>query len=87
MTAKQITELHNLCLQINLFAVGKDDAPFVMYAMVGNGIAPIIFVDVYEKEMTRKIVDFVVHTDNKVDREYRINLKKLKDIKKKLEVG
>ena len=34
MTAKQITELHDLCLQINLLAVGEDNAPIVLYMVV-----------------------------------------------------
>ena len=31
MTAKQITELHDLCLQMNLFAERHKQAPIAMY--------------------------------------------------------
>ena len=40
MTAKQITELHDLCLQINLLAVNKDNAPIVLYTLIGNSMYP-----------------------------------------------
>ena len=86
MTAKQITELHDLCLQINLLAAGKDNAPIVLYMVIGNRISPQISVSVHKSRTLRKIMDFTVYADDEADREYRMNLKKLKDIKKKLEV-
>lgn len=36
MTAGQISKLHNLCLQINLLAAKRDDAPVVIYTIVGD---------------------------------------------------
>lgn len=86
MTAKQISELHDLCLQINLLAVGKDNAPVILYMVVGNRFNPQISVNVYKSRTLRKIMDFTVYAEDEVDREYRMNFKKLKDIKKKLEV-
>ena len=86
MTAKQITELHDLCLQINLLAVGEDNAPIVLYMVAGNSFSPQISVSVYKSRTLRKIMNFTVYADDEVDKEYRMNFKKLKDIKKKMEV-
>ena len=86
MTAKQISELHDLCLQINLLAVGKDNAPVILYMVVGNRFNPQISVSVYKSRTLRKIMNFTVYADDEVDKEYRMNFKKLKDIKKKMEV-
>lgn len=36
MTTGQISMLHNLCVQINLLAAKRDDAPVVIYTMVGE---------------------------------------------------
>lgn len=36
MTTVQISMLHNLCMQINLLAAKRDDAPVVIYTMVGD---------------------------------------------------
>ena len=56
MTTGQISKLHNLCLQINLLAAKCDDAPVVIYTMVGdNKFAPVICISVYEElERMRK---------------------------------
>ena len=49
MTTVQISMLHNLCMQINLLAAKRDDAPVVIYTMVGdNKFAPVICISVYE---------------------------------------
>ncbi len=58
MTAKQITELHDLCLQINLLAVGEDNAPIVLYMVVGNSFSPQISVSVYKSRTLRKNYEF-----------------------------
>ena len=86
MTAKQITALHDLCLQINLLAVNKDNAPIVLYTLIGNSMYPQVGVSVRESGTSRKIMSFVVFIDEPVDKEYRMNFKKLNDIKKKLKV-
>ena len=47
MTTVQISMLHNLCMQINLLAAKRDDAPVVIYTMVGdNKFAPVICISV-----------------------------------------
>ena len=56
MTAGQISKLHNLCLQINLLAAKCDDAPVVIYTMVGdNKFAPVICISVYEGKPLKKL--------------------------------
>ena len=86
MTAKQITELHDLCLQINLLAVNKDNAPIVLYTLIGNSFAPVICISVYEGKPFKEIMSLCIPTDKTVDKKYRLQLKMLKDIKKKLKV-
>ena len=59
MTAGQISKLHNLCLQINLLAAKRDDAPVVIYTMVGdNKFAPVMSV--------------CIQTEKTVDKKYRL---------------
>ena len=87
MTTGQISMLHNLCVQINLLAAKRDDAPVVIYTMVGdNKFAPVICISVYEGKPFKEIMSLCIPTDKTVDKKYRLQLKMLKDIKKKLEV-
>lgn len=87
MTAGQISKLHNLCLQINLLAAKRDDAPVVIYTIVGdNKFAPVICISVYEGKPFKEIMSLCIPTDKTVDKKYRLQLKMLDDIKKKLEV-
>ena len=87
MTTGQISKLHNLCLQINLLAAKCDDAPVVIYTMVGdNKFAPVICISVYEGKPFKEIMSLCIPTDKTVDKKYRLQLKMLDDIKKKLEV-
>ena len=87
MTTVQISMLHNVCMQINLLAAKRDDAPVVIYTMVGdNKFAPVICISVYEGKPFKEIMSLCIPTDKTVDKKYRLQLKMLDDIKKKLEV-
>ena len=65
MTAKQITELHDLCLQINLFAERHKQAPIAMYHMIGdeNPFTTMICIEIYQTEPFNIIKTFTFSTD------------------------
>ena len=90
MTAKQITELHDLCLQINLFAERHKQAPIAMYHMIGdeNPFTTMICIEIYQTEPFNIIKTFTFSTDtisteDVKGRYYRLVKKYLKDLLKK----
>ena len=86
MTTRQINELYGLCYRINMLAVGKEDAPVVLFQMIGDNIyQATILIEIYSNMPYKRVKSFVVSADKKVDKEYRKNLKLLSDIKKRLE--
>lgn len=86
MTLKQINELHDLCFHINMLAISKKDAPVVTYSMrADNMFPPIIYIIVRNSKTLKKILNFIVDTEEPINKEYRKNLKALNDIKKRLE--
>ena len=90
MTAKQITELHNLCLQINLFAERHKQSPIAMYHMIGdeNPFTAMICIEICQTEPFDIIKTFTLSTDtisteDVKGRYYRLVKKYLKDLVKK----
>lgn len=90
MTTGQISKLHNLCMQINLLAAKRDDAPIAMYHMIGdeNPFTTMICIEIYQTEPFNIIKTFTFSTDtisteDVKGRYYRLVKKYLKDLVKK----
>ena len=90
MTAKQIAELHDLCLQINLFAEKHKRAPIAMYHLIGdeNPFTAMICIEICHTEPFDIIKTFTLSTDtisteDVKGRYYRLVRKYLKDLVEK----
>ena len=87
--AKQIAELHDLCLQINLFAEKHKRAPIAMYHLIGdeNPFTAMICIEICQTEPFDIIKTFTLQRtpfDRRCKgRYYRLVRKYLKDLVEK----